>query len=159
MNENPDKQQEELQRILAGKSHPLPPRSLSNRVMDRLAADDGLEPESPWHHLGLGGDGRPVLVCLSGILVCGLLVFGLIASLKVGPTQSAPPPPAELSHLNITPAPTAPPETPEQLSPTNPALNAIADSLAQPVIVPSTLHGQPPPSAQQAAFKTKRGRE
>src|SRR2546426_449952 len=164
MSEDPDKQQEELQRMLAMKRREAPPprffNGFSDRVLDRLNAPEPPEPETLWHRLGLSGDGRPVLVCASGVLVCGLLVFGLIASLRVGPTQSAPQPPEDLSHFILTPISPAPP-APGELAP---ALGLKqAASLSEPVVVPSAsptlFNTPPPPSVQQAAVKGENGKK
>lgn len=87
-----DTSQDELQRVLALKRHEQPPRQFFNRfaekVMDRLQ-NPGPPPKPTWmQRLGLDVDTKPVLICLAGLAVCGLLAYGLISSLSM----KAPPP-------------------------------------------------------------------
>jgi hypothetical protein len=107
---DPDKQQQELQKMLALKRHEAPPprffRSFSEQVIDRLHAQEPPAPPTLRQRLGLDIDSKPVLVCASGIAVCGLLVVGLIASLRLGPPQRPPRAPEE-TFLILTPPPTA----------------------------------------------------
>lgn len=109
MNTEPEKQ-DELQRVLALKRHEAPPprffKSFSGQVLDRLHTPEPPQPRTIWQRLGLGldGDNKTVQVCGVGLLVCGLLGIGLVASRNVepakpvsnvadDPTIAAPPPP------------------------------------------------------------------
>src|SRR5881628_3722371 len=97
MNADHNRLQEELQKMLALKRHEAPPprffRTFSERVIDHLNKPEPPAPPTLRHRLGLDIDSRPVLVCASGVVVCGLLVVGLIASLRVGPPKPPPRPP------------------------------------------------------------------
>ena len=90
---NPDQdKQSELQRMLAAKKNAAPPRralkGFSESVIDRLR-----KPEPP-HELTFREqvehlfESKPVLVCLSGLVVFGCLAAGLVASLRVNPPQA-----------------------------------------------------------------------
>jgi len=84
--------QDELQRVLALKRHEQPPRrffkGLSEKVMDRLQNPEPPPEPTLLQRLGLDFDTKPVLLCLSGLAVCGLLAFALISSRGI----KAPPP-------------------------------------------------------------------
>jgi hypothetical protein len=94
MNANHDKP-DELQRMLALKRHETPPprffNGFSDKVIDRLDAPEPIGDQAWWQRLGL--DSKPVLVCASALVVCGLLVVGIIASLRV--ERPKPPPRAQ----------------------------------------------------------------
>jgi hypothetical protein len=87
-----DTSQEELQRVLALKRHEKPPRQFFNKfaeeVMDRLQNPEPPPEPTLMQRLGLDFDTKPVLICLSGLAICGLLAFGLILSRNM----KAPPP-------------------------------------------------------------------
>ena len=90
---NPDlDKQDELQKMLALKRHETPsPRffkGFSGHVIDRLHAPEPPVDQAWWQRLGL--DTKPVLVSITGVAVCGLLVVGLVASLRVDPPKPAP---------------------------------------------------------------------
>jgi hypothetical protein len=110
MNADHDKEQE-LQRMLALKRHETPPpryfRSFSERVIDRLNTPEPSGPLTLWQRLGLDIDGRPVLVCASGVVVCSLLVVGLVVSLRVTPPKPAPPEPGDQTHRVVAPPPSS----------------------------------------------------
>ncbi len=110
MNPIPDKQ-DELQKMLALKRHETPsPRffkGFSGQVIDRLHAPEPPVDQAWWQRLGL--DSKPVLVCATGTLVCGLLLVGLIASLRVQPPKPAPTAPDDQTHLVVAPPPNATP--------------------------------------------------
>jgi hypothetical protein len=93
MNADHDKQ-DELQRMLALKRHEAPPprffKGFSHQVIDRLHSPEPAVPPSFWQRLRADLESKPVLVCGSGVIVCGLLVVGLIASLRVQPPKPAP---------------------------------------------------------------------
>ena len=84
--------QDELQRMLALKRHEIPPprffKGFSDKVIDRLDSPESLADQTWWQRLGL--DSKPVLICASGVAVCGLLVLGIIASLRVERPKPAP---------------------------------------------------------------------
>src|SRR5262245_27824175 len=117
MNAEPDHTQDELQKILALKRHETPPprffTGLSEKVIDRLNTPEP-GPRTFWQRLGLDIESPPVLVCASGVVVCGLLVTGLILSRQVGPFRSAPRAPDDQTDLVVAPPPTARPTAPVQ---------------------------------------------
>ncbi|MEY2407829.1 MAG: hypothetical protein QOF48_499 [Verrucomicrobiota bacterium] len=79
--------QEELQRMLALKRHEQPPKrffkGLSTAVIDRLQHPEPLPPPTFWQRLGLDFDRKPVIVCILGVTVCGLLAYALVLSRNV----------------------------------------------------------------------------
>jgi len=89
--------QDELQRVLALKRHEQPPRKFfkgfAERVMDRLQNPEPPPEPTFLQRLGLDFDTKPVLICLLGLVVCGLLAFGLISSrgIKAPPTGASDP--------------------------------------------------------------------
>ena len=84
--------QDELQRVLALKRHEQPPRKFfkgfAEKVMDRLQNPEPPPAPTLLQRLGLDLDTKPVVICLSGLAVCGLLAYGLIKSRGL----EAPPP-------------------------------------------------------------------
>jgi len=117
--------QDELQRVLALKRHEQPPRKffkgLSEKVMDRLQ-NPGPPPEPTlWQRLGRDCDTKPVLICLLGLVVCGLLAFGLILSRGIKAPPTGTPDPlgpqpirgngAGLNGAGLMPAPVKPTES------------------------------------------------
>ena len=106
MNPDPD-QQNELQRMLALKRNETPPPRFFNKfsgdVIDRLHTPEPPVDETWWQRLGL--DSKPVQVCASGVVVCGLLVAGLLFSLRAPPPKPAPRPPDDDTHLVVAPPP------------------------------------------------------
>jgi hypothetical protein len=86
MNSKPD-DLNELQKVLALKRHEQPPtqffRGLSGSVIERLQTGEP-STEPTWRQkAGLDFDAKPVLVCATGVGVCGLLLLGLISSQHV----------------------------------------------------------------------------
>lgn len=116
----PDEAEAEVQRILALKRHEQPPpaffQGFSEKVIDRIqTAGPGPRPTLR-QRLSLEFYGVPIYICAAGVIVCGLLVAGLIGSLRVGPAQR--PPEAKMtdplagqepSHSLVPPQPPAPP--------------------------------------------------
>ena len=107
---NPDlDKQDELQKMLALKRHEAPsPRffkGFSGQVIDRLHSPEPPIDQAWWQRLGL--DRKPVLVSITGVVVCGLLVVGLVASLRVEPPKPATPSPDDQTHLVVAPPPNA----------------------------------------------------
>ena len=84
--------QDELQRVPALKRHEQPPRKFfkgfADKVMDRLQNPEPPPEPTLMQRLGLDLDAKPVLICLSGLAVCGLLAYCLISSRSM----KAPPP-------------------------------------------------------------------
>ena len=83
----------EVQRILALKRHEQPPpaffRGLSEQIIDRIQAAGPAPRPTLRQRLSMEFYGMPIYVCGAGLVVCGLLVVGLIGSLRVGPAQRA----------------------------------------------------------------------
>ncbi len=91
MNDDHDKQSE-LQRVLALKKHEAPPprffKGFSETVIDRLHQPEGPGDQAIGQRLLQVFESKPVLVCLSGVVVFGCLAAGLIASLRVSPPKA-----------------------------------------------------------------------
>lgn len=139
-----DSTQDELQRVLALKRHEQPPRKFfkgfSEKVMDRLQ-NPGPPPEPTlMQRLGLDFDTKPVLICLLGLVVCGLLAFGLISSRGIKAPPPGTPDPlgpqpirgsgAGLNGAGLMPAPVKPAES---------------GSGAEPVVIPPDARRRMPP--------------
>lgn len=90
MNADHDKQ-DELQKMLAAKRNaPSPPRALkgfSESVIHRLQKPEPPEELSLREQIAHLIESKPVLVCLSGVVVFGCLAAGLVASLRVAPAE------------------------------------------------------------------------
>ena len=84
---NDEKPFDEVQKALALKRHEQPPapffNQFSDEVLGRLHHPPSPEPLKWCQRLGLGQDPKPIVLCLLGLVVCGALVFGLIAALRV----------------------------------------------------------------------------
>jgi hypothetical protein len=114
----------EVQRILALKRHEQPPpaffRGFSEQIIDRIQAAGPAPRPTLRQRLSMEFYGVPIYICGAGLVVCGLLVVGLIGSLRVGPAQRA----VEESHpelVDVEPAHSlVPPQsrTPSLNSPT-----------------------------------------
>ena len=106
MNNEHDKQ-DELQRVLALKRHERPPprffKGFSDKVIDRLHSPEPPADQTWWQRLGLDIDSKPLLVCASGIVVCGLLGVGLLASLRVERPKPVPRSPDDQSQFVVAP--------------------------------------------------------
>jgi hypothetical protein len=146
--------QDELQKMLALKRHETPsPRffkGFSHEVIDRLHAPEPPVDQPWWQRLGL--DSKPVLVCASGIGVCGLLVVGLVASLRVEPPKPAPRAPDDRTHLMVAPSPNAGAAPAFQSNPITGPVAEETPRIGEPVTVtpPSpfgTIKLQPGPAA------------
>ena len=86
--------QDELQQMLARKrEQPAPQffKGLSSEVLDRIQHPKPPPPPTFRQKFGLDFDSKPVLVCVSGVVVCGLLAYALVSSRNV---QEPPPAPA-----------------------------------------------------------------
>jgi len=83
----------EVQRILALKRHEQPPpaffHGFSEKVIDRIQTDGPAPRPTLRQRLSVEFYGVPIYICAVGLAVCGLLVIGLIGSLRVGPAQRA----------------------------------------------------------------------
>ena len=79
--------------MLALKRHEAPPAPFFKGFPDKVIA--GLDAPDPaaslpwWKRLGHDIDSKPLLMCASGIVVCGLLAVGMIASLRIEPQKKA----------------------------------------------------------------------
>jgi len=138
MNVDPDKQREELQRILALKRLETPPprffRGFSDKVLDGLNSPPPAGPRTMWQRLGLDFDSRPVLVCASGVVVCGVLGAGIILAMQIGPTRPARGPDDQTTRV-VAPSPTTQPALDSEGTPVLPVVERPGH-LNQPVIVP-----------------------
>ena len=152
MNPDPD-QQDELQKMLALKRHETPsPRffkGFSGQVIDRLHSPEPPVDQAWWQRLGL--DRKPVLVSITGVVVCGLLVVGLVAALRVEPQKPAPLSPDDQTHLVVAPPPNAAAVPAPAGSPS--AGVAEMPRIGDPVVVsrPAPI-GQPKPQPNRAVL-------
>jgi hypothetical protein len=106
MNSEQDKLNE-LQRVLALKRHEQPPtqffHNLSDNVLQRLQSPEP-PPEPTWRQkLGLDFDSKPVLVCATGVGVCGLLLLGLIGAQHAEPPAGGAIPDPAAAQLLLAP--------------------------------------------------------
>ncbi len=89
--QNPDT---EVQRILALKRHEQPPpaffQGFSDRVIEGIHSAGPAPRPTLRQRLSVEFYGVPIYICAAGVLVCGLLAGGLIASLRVGPAKADP---------------------------------------------------------------------
>jgi hypothetical protein len=158
--------QDELQKMLALKRHETPsPRffkGFSGQVIDRLHTPELPVEQAWWQRLGL--DSKPVLVCASGVVVCGLLVIGLVASLRVPPPKPVPRAPDDKTHLVVAPAPAAGAAPASQDNPlTSPGADE-APQIGEPItVVPPSAFGtiklQPKPATPGSAPVNSDSRE
>ena len=92
---NPDTNDfDRLRKLLALKRYELPPpryfNEFSGRVMARLA-EPQLRKASAltwWHRLGFDFDLGPAMMCGVGIVICGLLSFGIIEAMQIAEPDS-----------------------------------------------------------------------
>jgi len=90
---NPEPQNfDQLCKLLALKRHEVPPpryfNDFSGSVIARL--HQPLPEElSWWQRLGLDFDLRPALMCGVGVLVCGMLSFGLIGAMQIADAENS----------------------------------------------------------------------
>lgn len=93
MNEEP-KNQDELQRMLALKRQESPPpkffKSFSTEVLHRLHEPEAPVELTPREKLCQLFESKPVLVCLSAIVICACLATGLVVSLRIDPPKPDP---------------------------------------------------------------------
>src|SRR5262245_24695575 len=77
---------DQLRKLLALKRHEAPPpryfNEFSGRVMARLATAPS-ESLTWWQRWGLDFDFRPALMCGLGVVICGLLSFGVISAMRI----------------------------------------------------------------------------
>ena len=155
---NPDQdKQDELQKMLALKRHESPsPRffkGFSGQVIDRLHSPEPPVDQAWWQRLGL--DSKPVLVCASGIGVCGLLAVGLVASLRVEPPKPVPRAPDDRTHLVVAPPPNAGAAPAPQSSPISSPHVEEMPRIGEPVVVaPSSPFSQIKLQPKPAALST-----
>ena len=88
-------QEAELQQMLARKRQQPQPsprffKDLSSAVIDRIQNPEPPPPRTLLQKLGLDFDSKPLLVCISGVVVCGLLAYALISSRDVKEPPAAP---------------------------------------------------------------------
>lgn len=138
MNADHDKQQDELQRMLALKRHEAPPSrfftGFSDKVINRLHSPESPEIQTWWRRLGFDPDNKPVLICASGVVVCVLLGVGLIASLRVERPKAVPQLIDDQSRFVVAPPVSA---MANPTAPTVPAAGAdVMPQVGAPVILP-----------------------
>jgi hypothetical protein len=154
MNPDTDKQ-DELQKMLALKRHEAPsPRffkGFSTEVIGRLHSPEPSVDQAWWQRLGLHT--RPVQVSVLGVVVCGLLLAGLIASLRVEPPKPAPRSPDDQTHLVVAP----PPNAASVPTPAEGSISSVTETprIGEPVVAsrPAPI-GQPRPDANRALLNT-----
>jgi len=77
---------DQLRKLLALKRYELPPpryfNEFSGRVMARLTEPER-HPLTWWQRLGFDFDLRPAAMCGLGVVVCGLLSFGVIGAMQM----------------------------------------------------------------------------
>ena len=83
---------DQLRKLLALKRYELPPpryfNEFSGRVMSRLAEPER-QPLTWWQRLGFDLDLRPAAMCGLGVVVCGLLSFGMIGAMQMSESDAA----------------------------------------------------------------------
>lgn len=93
--------------MLALKRHEAPPapffKGFSHKVIAGLDTPDPMASLPWWRRLGHDLDSKPVLVCASGIIVCGLLALGTIAALRIEPAKKRVVPPDDSARSIVTP--------------------------------------------------------
>jgi hypothetical protein len=118
MNTERDKQSE-LQKMLAAKKHEAPPPRFSNgfseTVIDRLQHPEAPGEQTLAQRFMQAMESKPVLVCLSGVVVFACLAVGLVASLRVSPPKADQSVASEESKFVVAPPPSARVETAPQL--------------------------------------------
>ena len=76
----------DLRKLLALKRHEQPPprffNEFSGRVIERLQTPEVLPEPTWWQRLGLDFDLRPAAVCSLGVIISGLLLFGVISGVQ-----------------------------------------------------------------------------
>jgi len=142
--------QDELQRVLALKRHEQPPRKFfkgfAEKVMDRLQNPEPPPEPTLMQRLGLDLDTKPVLICLSGLAVCGLLAYGLISSRNM----KAPPPDAT-NPLGSRPVHRSPGVDAPGLMPTPPVNQEESSGSSEPIIVAPEPGQRIPPRPRPAS--------
>ena len=128
----------ELQKMLALKRHEQPPtqffRSLSGSVIERLQTAEP-PPEPTWRQkAGLDFDAKPVLVCATGVGVCGLLLLGLISSQHVELPAGATTPP-DGAPMSLVPLSHSAPAVPGPVQRAPAEATSSDRSSVEPVIV------------------------
>ena len=162
MNPHPDKQREELQRMLALKRLETPPprffRGFSDKVIDGLSAPQPIVPRTVWQRLSLELESPLVLVCASGVVVCGLLGAGVILALHFGPARPTSRLPQDQIQWVVAPPPAIQPAADaDQVEPAVPAVQR-SGHLNQPVIIPADASLTPlKPDRQPATTETNGG--
>lgn len=118
MNADHDKQSE-LQKMLALKKHEAPPSRFSNgfseTVIDRLQHPEPPGEQTFSQKFIQAMESKPVLVCLSGVIVFACLAVGLVASLRVSPPKADQSVASEDSKFVVAPPPSARVEAAPQL--------------------------------------------
>jgi hypothetical protein len=86
-----DENFDQLRKLLALKRYEQAPpgyfNNFSSKVIARIAAAEAAPSLAWWQKLGLQFDLKPALMCVAGVLVCGLLSAGAITSAFRGADQ------------------------------------------------------------------------
>lgn len=110
MNADHDKQ-DELQRMLSLKKPEAPPsrfsKGFSETVIDRLHHPEAPGEQTIAQRFVQAMESKPVLVCLSGVVVFACLALGLVASLRVSPPKADPSASSDDSKFVVAPSPSA----------------------------------------------------
>jgi hypothetical protein len=142
-----DENFDQLRKLLALKRYEQAPpgyfNNFSSKVVARIAAAEAAPALSGWQKLGLDFDFKPALMCGLGVVVCGLLSAGVIASAF----KSADQPPVGLVMGPPINSPAAVPPFNAMLSDdlpesTQPVFSASRFEQFGPRIVPTTFQGR-----------------
>ena len=91
--DNSDNDFQQLRRLLTLKRYEVPPpryfNEFSGRVTARLS-EPAREPSTWWQRLGFDFDLKPAFMCGLGVVICGLLSFGIIGAMQISDSQDAP---------------------------------------------------------------------
>src|SRR5436305_10875084 len=92
MNPESNNDFDQLRKLLALKRYELPPpryfNEFSSSVIARLS-QPAREELSWWQRLGFNFDLRPALMCGVGVVVCGMLSFGLVGAMQMTDGENA----------------------------------------------------------------------
>ncbi len=83
---------DQLRKLLALKRYEIPPpryfNEFSGQVMARLSRPQR-DPLTWWERLGFSFDLKPAFMCGLGVVICGLLSFGIIGAMQISDSDGA----------------------------------------------------------------------